>query len=818
MAALWQDIRYGFRMLARNPGFTAVVVLVLAIGIGATTTVFSVVNGALLRPFPYRKPEMLASIWEESNEDPLYAMFKSISNPNFFDCRDSIRTFQDMAMISGTSYAMQYRDRLESVRALEVTSNLFEMLGLRPALGRVFFLGEEKNGSQQVVILTDHCWRKWFQSNPNIVGESIVLRSVRLGEQSFSIVGVLPPQFTQPVDPMFKADILVPFDIEVGRTYRNQRRYKAIGRLRDGATMRDAQTELDLISSRLEQEYPKDNGGFRLVTKPLRSQYSSEVSRVLYLLLGASGLLLTIACANVANLLLVRGLQRRQEIAVRSALGAGRARVLQQFAIESLILIMFSVPLGVLMSIWGLETLRSLILAYVPTVGGIDLDAKVLAFAGLVALVTGVIFGLIPAVHILRTDLSTTLKGGSTHATTGIQARRVRMLLVVSQIALAFILIVGAGLAVRTFSNLLRIDPGFNPHNVLAIEIDIPQGKNSGERADSFHEELLARIRALPGVIAAATSGGLPLVDQGYHFIFDIEGRSTSSADGYDSYSSWVSGGYFRTLGVPLLMGRDFQDTDKLRYDRRPNRRVVIVNKAFADRFWPTGNPIGERLKQRRGGSNSYEIIGVVEDECYRTAQLTGKIDIAPRTYFNRFYSGSTNVTIRARANPLSLVSAVRAVISELDNQVLVRHVILMEEYLRERFKSQRLTMLLVGIFAVFAFTLSVIGLYGVMAHSAKSRSHEIAIRMATGARPGDILRMILKQGTMVILVGTGIGFIGMLALARVAAGYVYGVAPLDPLTLVGAALLLGVVSILACSLPARRAAKIDPMEALRYE
>jgi len=816
MNTLLQDIRYGFRLLVRNPGFAALVVLVLAIGIGATTTVFSVVNGALLRPLPYHKPERLATIWEESSKDPLYAMGGLISGPNFRDCRNSSRAFQDMAMITGKPFAMRHRNRLEPVSALEVTSNLFEMLGIRPALGRLFYPEEGKNGFQQVIILTDPCWRKWFQSDPNIVGKPVMMRSFRRGEQSYSIVGVLPPEFTQPVYPMYQYDFVVLFGTEEEGTFRDARRYKAIGRLREGATMKDARTELNLISSRLQQQYPNENGDFFLVTKSLRSEYSGETSPVLYLLLGASGLLLIIACANVGNLLLVRGLQRRQEIAVRGALGAGRSRVLQQFAIEGLILAMLSVPVGVLLSYWGLETLRPLILAYVPTVGGIDLDAKVLGFAGLVALVTGVTFGLIPAVHILRTDLSTILKGGSTQATTGIQTRRVRMTLVVSQIALAFVLIVGAGLAVRTVSNLLRIDPGFNPQNVLNVRISIPHGRYRGELLDTFHEEFMAQIRTLPGVIAVATSGGLPLVDQGHHFIFEIEGRGASSPDGHDSYSSWVSTDYFRTLRVPLLMGRDFQDTDRFGYNQSPNQSVII-NKAFADLFWPDGNPIGQRLK-RKNGSDSYEIIGVVQDECYRTPQLTGKLDISPRAYFNRHNSGSVNMTIRTKSHPLSLVSSVRAIIHELDDEILVRHIGLMQESLRERFKSQRLTMLLVGIFAVFAFTLSIVGLYGMMAHSARSRSHEIAIRMATGAEPGDILKMILKQGIIVIVVGTGIGFIGMLVLARIASGYVYGVAPLDPLTLVGAALLLGVVSMLACSLPARRAAKIDPMKALRYE
>jgi putative ABC transport system permease protein len=378
---------------------------------------------------------------------------------------------------------------------------------------------------------------------------------------------------------------------------------------------------------------------------------------------------------------------------------------------------------------------------------------------------------------------------------------------------MAFVLIVGATLAVRTFSNLLRIDPGFNAHNLLTMEIDFQRGSRENNRVEAFQDEFLTRVRRLPGVVAAATSNGLPLSNVGNHFIFDIEGDPTGPGDGHDSYCSWVSSDYFRTLGVPLLMGRDFTESDRRNFDRP----VVIVNRALAQRFWPSQNPIGQRLKPN-GGRDVYEIIGVVENECYRQGQLTGKLDVSPRTYFNRYYSGYTNVTVRTQADPLALFPAVKAIIHELDDQILVSRARSMEDVLRERFRVQRMTMLLVGVFAVFAFTLSVVGLYGVMAHSTRSRFKEVAIRIAMGARPSDVVGMILRQGAAIAVLGMSVGLAAVAALARVAASFVYGVTPMDPPTLAGAVLLLAFASILACSLPARRAARIDPMVALRYE
>jgi putative ABC transport system permease protein len=812
MTTMWQDMRYGVRMLGRSPGLTVAAVLCLGLGIGATTTIFSVVNGALLRSFPYERPDELALLWEENSQDPLYAEAKMVSYANLQDCKQSSQAFRDMTVIGGTSYPMRYGDLFESIRALKVTSSFFDLLGVRPALGRCFTPEEEKEGRQQVAILTDACWRNWFQADPNVVGKSVLLRLPRYVELSFTIVGVMPPRFVQPVIPWFPADLLIPFDYGETQVDRGSRRCQAVGRLREGATLRQAQAELAVISRRLAQDHPKENAGYQLTAGPLRSQYCGAASRVLVLLIGASALLLVVACGNVADLLLIRGLQRQREVAVRATLGAGRWRVLRQLAVEGLLLATLGLLAGVVISVVGLGLLRPLILSHVPVVGGLRVDLKALAVAAGVAWVTGMVFGLIPARQAWKTDLVTAFRGDVTHATTGRQTRRVHSLLAASQMALAFLLIAGAGLAVRTFSNLLRIDPGFDPRPVLAMHLDFQRGGYEYRRQAALQEELLNRIRRLPGVVAAATSNGLPLFGQGDGFLFDIKGDLTPSPDGYQAYSSWVSAEYFRTVGVRLLQGRYFSEADRLRRDRR----ALIINHALAERFWPSGHPIGQLLNERRRGA--CEIIGVVENECYRDGQLTGKLEVSPRVYLNQYYSGSANLTVRAQGDPLALAPAVKAIIHELDDQILVSHARRMEDDLHEAFRLQQLTMLLVGVFALFAFTLSVVGLYGVMAHSARSRFQEIAVRIAIGARPADVVGIILKQGALVVVVGLGAGLAGLVALARVAASYIYGVAPLDPLTLAGAGLLLGAASAVACGLPARRAARIDPMAALRYE
>lgn len=812
MKTLWQDVRYGSRMLGRSPGLAVTAILCLGLGIGAATTIFSVINGALLRPFPYEKPEELALLWEQNSKDPIYAKFKMSSYANFRDCQASSRAFQDIAALGGRAYPMRYGNLFESARALGVTANLFDLLGVRPALGRCFTPQEEQTAHQQVVLLTDECWRKWFQADPNVLGKSILLRLYRQGERSFTIIGVMPLRFVPPVYPTLKPDLVVPFDYDEAQADRGARRCSVVGRLRAGGTFRDAQAELDIIGRQLAQEYPKENGGWQFVAQPLRSQYCGEAGQVLVLLLGASGLLLVVACGNVAGLLLIRGLQRQREIAVRATLGAGRLRMLRQLAVEGLLLAALGLLAGLVISFCGLTLLRPMILKHVPVVGGLKMDLMALGFAGAVALATGVAFALVPALQAWKTDLSMAFRGDTTHATTGRQTRRTHSLLAASQIALAFLLIVGAGLAVRTFANLLRIDPGFNPHNVLTMGLRFQSGNYDSKRTDAFHDEFLARVRQLPGVVAAAASNGLPLCDQGNGLLFDVEGEPSPSPDGHHAYTSSVSTDYFRTLGVRLLLGRDFTEADR----QGPGRSVVIINRALARYFEAAGSPIGQRLNTRRG--DHYEIIGVVENECYREGQLTGKLDVSPRVYFNEYYPAYTNVTIRTQGDPLSLAQPVKTLVRELDSQILVSRPRTMEDELHEAFQLQHLTMVLVGVFAVFAFTLSVVGLYGVMAHSIRSRFKEIAIRITTGAGPVDILRMVLRQGAMIVTAGLAVGLVAIVALARIAASYVYGVAPTDSLTLVGATLLLAMASAAACFLLARRAARIDPMAALRYE
>jgi putative ABC transport system permease protein len=808
MTTLWQDVRYGMRMLARSPGLAATAALCLGLGIGAPTMIFSVIYGALLRPFPYEKPEELVRLWEEKSTRPQYAQYKAISAPNFRDCRDSARAFQGMALVSSRSQPVRYRDKLESVRVLTVTSNFLKLLGAVPVLGRDFLPEEDLEGRRQVAILTDACWRSWFQSDPNVVGQSVLLRSPRGQEQSYSIIGVLPPEFfLRPFDST--ADILIPAQFSSNDEYRGEPRWSALGRLAAGVTLRQAETELDLLTQRLREQYPKENEGFRLRAGAFRADYCSE-GRVLYLLLGASGLLLVVACANMANLLLIRGLQRGKEITIRATLGAGRLRVLRQLVLEGLLVALLGLVAGLLVSFWGLAALRPSVLARVNVVGDINLDVRVLAFAAVLALTTGAVFGLLPAAQAWKMDLSTALRGDATQATTSVRTRRTYRLLVAGQIALAFILVVGAALAVQTFANLLRADPGFNPHQVLALMVEPP--RYDGKRVVTFQQELVSRVEQLPGVVSAAVSPWtLPMWNPGgRRFLFDLEDRPAPSPEGYEASGSEIGVGYFRTLGVPLLLGRDFRDTDL-------DQPVVLVNRTLAQRFWPSASPLGQRLKSKEDGL-SYEVIGVVGDECYTRDQLTGKQEIAPRVYLHNYRPGIFNLMIRTAANPLDLGPAVRALVKQMDDQNLVRYVRAMDDDVHGRFKSEQLTTLLVGVFAVFAFSLSVVGLYGVMAHSTRSRFREIAIRMATGARPADILGMILKQGVIVVAAGLGAGLAGVFVLARVAASYVYGVTPMDGLTLAGAVLLLGLASAAACFLPARRAAKIDPMAALRYE
>jgi putative ABC transport system permease protein len=810
MGALWQDLRYAFRAMARTPRFSLVAVLCVALGITAITTIFSVVQGALLRPFPYHRPEMLASLWQENRNDPLYATAKLISYPNFCDCRRATHKFQDIAGVSLGCYTMSYRNTSESVYALEMTSNLLGLLGVQPLLGRGFLPEEDQSGVQQVVILTNDCWKNWFGSDPNVLGDSIFLKSAVKAQRSYTIVGIMPPGFTQPFYPMTRAGILMLLEPRRDSELRQFCCYSAVGRLRAGVTIREAQAELAGVSRQLEKGYPRENEGLLLRTKPLRAAFGGDVGRVLYLFLGASGFLLMIACGNVAVLLLIRGLERRREIAVRVTLGAGRLHVLRQLVLEGLLLAVLGLLASIFASVWILGGLRSLIAAFVPAVGGMQVDLKTLSFAGSAGVIAGAAFGLIPALQVWRTDLCAVLRGTSGHITSGTRTQHAYLLLVACQTALAFVLLLGAGLAIRTFANLMRVDPGFNPHNVLTMRIDFSEGKYRSTSLDAFHSELLVRLRQLPGVISATTSDSLPLGSQGSTFTFQMEGLPGVSPNAHDSYCSWVSQDYFRTLGVPLVMGRDFRATDL-------NRPVVIVNKAWAQSFSSSRNPVGEQLKDKIRG-DSYEIVGVAENERYRDEQFTGELAIAPRAYFHRSCPLDAYLTIRAAVDPLALIPPVRAVLRELDNRVLVSEMRTMEDRVRDTCRSQKLTMLLVTLFAALGLTLSTVGLYGAMAHLAHSRLREAAIRMAMGARPSDIFKMVLSRGAKVTALGMAIGLISMFALVPIVASHVYGVAPLDPLNLLAAALFLMVASTLATFLPACRAARAEPMTVLRQE
>ena len=803
MKTLWQDLRYGARMLLKNPGFTSIAVITLALGIGANAAIFSVVNAVLLRPLPFKEPERLIMIRE--TKIPQFPEF-SVSPGNFLDWKRRNTVFERLVAITAPSFNLIGTGDPEQLSGMRVTEGFLVMLGAKPELGRDFLPEEDQPGRNNVVILSHGLWQRRFGGDPKIINQTITLSG-----RIYTVIGVMPATFsfggreTALWTPMG----FTPEDAE----NHGGHFLSAIGQLKPGATLEQARSEMSAIAGQLAQEYPDANAGWNVKLLPLQEFIVRSVETALLVLLGAVAFVLLIACANVANLLLARAAGREKEIAIRTALGAGRARIVRQLLTESALLALAGGVAGLLLAKWGTDLLLKLAPQNLPRMSDVSLDGRALAFTAAVTLLTGLIFGLVPALQASKPNLTETIKdAGGRGATEGGRRQFVRGSLVVLEMASALLLLVGAGLLIKSFWRLQRIDPGFNPNNALTASVTLPSRKYPEENQQSaFFQQLLEKVRALPGVQAAGASNVVPLGGD-YVLGFVIEGRPPLPPGAGQSTNYYaVSADYFKAMGIPLLRGRVFTEQDT-----RNSTRVAVISESMAKRVFPNEDPIGKRIHVTNGPTVFREIVGIVGDvKHYGLDQDTTLQTYEP--YTQQPFSSMTLV-VRTAGDPTNLTSAIRNQVLSIDKEQPVSGVRTLEQRVSTSIAQQRFSMLLLGVFAAVAMVLAAVGIYGVLSYAAAQRTHEIGIRMALGARAGNVLKMVIGQGMKLALAGVALGSGAALALTQLMKRLLFGVTAADPMTYVVIALSLTLVALFACWIPARRAAKVDPMVALRVE
>jgi putative ABC transport system permease protein len=810
MATLWQDLRYGARMLLRNPGFALVAVVTLALGIGANTAIFSVVNAVLLRPLPYGDPEQLVRIGGANLR--IGKEMGSFSPQDFYDWKERNTVFESIAAYDGWSPSLTGVGDPEKIEAGRVSASFFSILRAQPARGRAFLPGEDERGNHLVVVLSHRLWQRRFGSDPAIIGKQITLSAV-----SYTVIGVMPATFETPrltgamlVEP----ELWAPFAPDLNDWTRDSRAVDAgLARLKPGVTLEQAAAEMKAIAGQLEQQYPETNAGAGVSLASLHESLVGKTRAALLLFLAAVGFVLLIACANVANLLLARAASRQKEIAIRTALGANRPRIIRQLLTESILLAALGGALGLLLALWATDLLVAGAADVIPRLGEIKMDGLALGFIALVSLVTGIAFGLAPALQASKPDLNEMLKEGGRMSGAGVGNRRARNLLVIAEVAVSLVLLVGAGLLIKSFLRLQEVKPGFNPEHVLAMEMFLPGAKYPEEYQHvAFFEQVLTRARALPGVEAAGVVSVLPISENYDRFGFTVENEPpTPTGEGPSADRYMVSPGYLQALGIPLLRGRQFNEQDD-----RDAPPVVIVNETFARNYWPSGDAVGRRVRTGDEKNPWREVVGVVADVKQYGLDTPSTLQL----YLPHQQSPSQQMVlvVRTKGDPEGQIASVRNEVWAVDKDQPVYNIRTMEQLLSKSVAQRRFNMLLLGIFAAVAMALAAIGLYGVMAYSVTQRTHEIGIRMALGAQAQDVLKMVVGQGMLLALIGVGIGLVAALALTRLISSLLYGVSATDPMTFVGVSLLLSLVALMACYIPARRATRVDPMVALRYE
>ncbi|HVF89112.1 MAG TPA: ABC transporter permease [Blastocatellia bacterium] len=803
---LAQDLRYGLRVLGRNPAFSLVAVLALALGIGANTAIFSVVNSVLLRPLPFPDPNSLV-ILRAVNVKAGDGSTLGASPADFFDWRAQSGAFEALGAETGGGVTLTGTDAPELIPGARFSEGLLEMLGARPFMGRPFSREEFKSSGEAVVLLSYRAWRGRFGGDPEIVGKSF-----NLSGRATTVIGVMPADFKHPN----YAEVWTPMPEDSGEMrIRSSRYVSVIGRLAEGVPIEQAQTEMETIAARLSEQHPESNADWSVRLVPLKEQIVGKIRPALLILLGAVGFVLLVACANVANMLLARSAARQKEIALRSALGASRSRVVRQLLTESLLLSSVGAALGLLAAYWGVDAIIALIPESMnfPRLDEIRIDTHVLGFTVAISFLTGVGFGLIPALQASKQDLQGSLKESGTRSSGDRGLQRARAMLIVSEIALTLLLLTGAGLLVKSFARLQNTDPGFRQENLLTMSIGASMKKygNDGDRA-SYYTRIMERVAALPEVESAALSSGAPMTGFNLLFSFTIEGRPANPDDVPQGIYASISPNYFRTLGIPLLSGREFDERDAA-----GSPPAAIINETMARQFFSGEDPLGKRIRiNYLGRPTSLEIVGVVRDT--RQEALAQKTGIEIYSCYRQAPWFSTALIVRAKAAPASATLSVRRAIQSIDSDQAITSVKTMDELISESVAQPRLYTWLLSVFAAIALTLAAVGIYGVMSYTVAQRTHEIGIRMALGAQVGDILKMIVSQSLSLVFAGVGLGLIGAVALTRIMSALLYDVSATDPATFAAIALLLSAVALLASLIPARRATKVDPLTALRYE